>query len=115
MMFAFLRDFRLHLLDRLENLALDNGNNAFEEEVHDLGCNCEVDDLLLKPLRIYLEGLRLDLAVPGETLRGDLKNIKIGHQHLGKWNVYKCRQKNRQVRYNEVDHEDLLDIGCLVR
>lgn len=108
-------DFSVHLFHCFEDLPLDDGHNALDKEIDDLGCYSEVDDLLLEPGGIHFECLGLHLAVCGETLGRDLENVEIRHQHFCKWNVNECSQEDRKVGDNKVDDEDLLNKGGLVR
>lgn len=109
-----LGDLCLHFLDCLENPALDNGHNSLEKEVYDLRRDGEIDDLLLEPVRVQLEGLGLYFAVGSETLGGDLENVEVRYQDLRKRNIHKCCQEDGKVGHDEVDHKDLLDDCCLV-
>lgn len=114
LMTALLCDLGVHLFHCFEDLSLDNWYDALDQEVDDLSCHSEVDDLLLEPIGIHLESLGFHLTVRSETLGRDLEDVKIWHQNFRKGDIDECSQEDWKVGGNEVDDKDLLNKGSLV-
>jgi hypothetical protein len=89
---------RLHLLDRLEQLALRVGHDHLGGKVDDLRSDGEVDDLLGESVGINLPALgRHGLPVGGESLRCELEHIEVGHEKLSKGHVDEGGQEDAEI------------------